>query len=421
MDQYPFLNNEDELKKDPDTMIKIIKSLFIRVQTLEDELELIKSQNHDIQLINSKGGSRKGKTGMTWSKKEPDQILHNYVEKCISCGNIAAKTTQKISYSKRIMEMPSIANIILQEVHIHKFRCDKCGKITQAKGTTLKGTSLGPRFLAYLTNIRYMTCDSFENLAQVILVSTGVKPSQTSLNRGLAKVSEILVNYAEENARKVMNSDWISIYHTGLLSSGNKKNLGIWIYQSKDDVYFNLVLSNENTFSPLDFVKKHNNRIPIVIVENNEYNFNTVQLCWSNLINRIKYLDDKQLENDILDLYNLIGSISKDEFIMEYNKILGTKYSKNTIEIINHLRREMENYLRFLDHPGMPHSIDRAKEIITSVLFNKTKMRILRNKGMVRQYCTIINVLSNWDLKNIEIINSLTDIITKNTQQTILL
>jgi len=145
---------------------------------------------------------------------------------------VADENDQKISYTKRILEIPEEITISLQEYHVHKFECD-CGKTTEAEEPTIEGTSLGPNFLTFMTSARYRTGGSFENLSRLIEDISDVKPSQTALNRALSKVSDSLQPVADEIAMAVMNSDYINIDETGhkLVVEGKRSQQGskkIW-------------------------------------------------------------------------------------------------------------------------------------------------------------------------------------------------
>ena len=156
--------DEKELVKNPEAMLNLIKKLMLKIQSLEKQLN---SSSHFVQKSFSTEPSKE-RTITNWNTKTPDVIFHYFVKKCKNCQADAPEADQKISYSKRIMEMPQPAQIEVQEVHIHKFTCPSCHKTTQAAEPTLKGTSLGPKFLSFLTTARYHTGSSFENLSQLI-------------------------------------------------------------------------------------------------------------------------------------------------------------------------------------------------------------------------------------------------------------
>ncbi|MFV2016086.1 MAG: hypothetical protein ACC656_11695, partial [Candidatus Heimdallarchaeota archaeon] len=109
-----------------------------------------------------RGGSKIGRSGVTWDQKEPDEVIHNFVKECLNCHKVADENVQKIAFTKRILEIPEQIKISVQEYHIHKYECD-CGRTTQAEEPTVEGTSLGPNFLTFITSARSHTGGSFEN------------------------------------------------------------------------------------------------------------------------------------------------------------------------------------------------------------------------------------------------------------------
>ena len=188
------------------------------------------------QSKQKRGGSKKGKSGVTWDQKEPDEEIHSYVKECLNCHRGADEADQKTAYTKRIVEIPDQIKVSVQEHYIHMYKCE-CGKITQAEDPTIEGTSLGPNFLAFLTSARYRTGGSFENLSRMIEDISGVRLSQTALNRGLSKVCDSLEPVAVDIATEVMNSDYFNIDETGhklvlerKRSQQGSKKIWVWVF-----------------------------------------------------------------------------------------------------------------------------------------------------------------------------------------------
>ncbi len=201
-DPYP----KDTLMANPDRMYDIILGLDKRVKDLEEKLRIISPPETGTR---KRGGSDKGKSGMTWTWAAEVIIKHNYVIACINCQHEAPEADQIFNYSKRVLEMVKPLQMALYEIHSYHFECPACNKTTQAAEPTLQGTSLGPRFLAFLATMRFRTGRSFEDMSLTITEITGVKISQTSLNRAIKKVCAILQEYSENIKTGIMNADKI--------------------------------------------------------------------------------------------------------------------------------------------------------------------------------------------------------------------
>ena len=99
-DPYP----KDILLKNPEAMYRIILGLDRRVKDLEKKLMEFSPEIG----TRKRGGSDKGKSGMTWTWETEIETKHNYVTNCINCGLEAPQVDQKNSYSKRIISLFSI-------------------------------------------------------------------------------------------------------------------------------------------------------------------------------------------------------------------------------------------------------------------------------------------------------------------------
>lgn len=209
---------KDILMANPDAMYNIILGLDKRVKDLEKKLREIAPLDTSTR---KRGGSDKGKSGLTWTWENEVITKHNYVDSCLNCAREAPEKDQIFSYSKRMMEMVKPLQMALYDIHSYNFVCPACKKTTQAAEPTLQGTSLGPRFLAFLATMRFKTGRSFEDMSLTIAEITGVKISQTSLNRAIKKVCEILQDASEIIKTEIMNAD--NIYLNIPASKSNRK------------------------------------------------------------------------------------------------------------------------------------------------------------------------------------------------------
>jgi transposase len=263
-------------------------------------------------LKRKRGGSKTGKSGITWDQETPAKIIHNYVGQCLKCGkqlDESEQQQQKIVYSKRVVDIPEPMPLQLLEYHVHQYDCG-CGTITQASSPTIEGTALGPNLLTQVTLNRYRSGASFENLSAIINDLSRSAPSQTIINRGLGKVAEVLTPEKVKIARRVMNNDWLQIDETGHKlvledasqirgssgSSGSRK-VWVWTFCIPESVYYYVSLKRdkktiEKVLSYRDPAKNH----PVVVCDAYPAYINTFQekqYCWAHLLRESKDIEDK--------------------------------------------------------------------------------------------------------------------------------
>ena len=277
-----------------------------------------------------RGGSKIGRSGIIWDQKEPDEVIHNYVEECLNCHKVANKNVQKIAFTKRILEIPELIKISVQEYHIHKYECD-CGRTTQVEEPTIEGTSLGPNFLTFITSAHSHTGGSFENLSRMIEDISGVKPSQTSLNRALSMVSTSLKPVAEEIAVEVMNSDYINIDETGhkLVLEGKRSQksqqgsnkIWVWVFATPNAAYYHVDMTRSQDAIKTALAFREQDKPPPISVSD-AYPaylnmFETKQFCWAHLLRDSKEVEDtcfagKMLHDKLVDMFQRIKAMKKN-------------------------------------------------------------------------------------------------------------
>jgi hypothetical protein len=445
MAEYPF--NLEKIKSDPDAILEMLKTLFDRVQFLENKF-LVKEA--ETKKYTDRGGSKKGKSGLTWSKDKPVTIINNYVNECLNCGKKAPEKDQKISYTKRITEMPIPAQIELQEHYLYKYHCSDCDKTTQAADPTVQGTSLGINFLTFLTTARYLTGSSFENIAQLIAVNTGVKPSQTSLNRGLARVCTILEPIAEEMAHTVMNSDWIKIDSTEHLlveqrkgKSNGSKRIWVWVFASPEAAYFSVDFTRGNNALQDALEFRDNELEPPISISDCHQDFmkifHTKQLCWNNLLQDTEELKNLSDEGRILneglhDLFEQINEIRTallnkkpvrgaseaviDRIRSDMDELLDIDTDlEEILAVKTHLAKFGEHYLTGLTHVNIPLTNIRAKRLLETVVLHRANGKPLRSKQAMKQYSILLTVLSTWTMNDIALQEKLRETITKQVSK----
>lgn len=479
---FPF--DETALKEDPDTLIELVKQLYIKVQQLEKEnkqLRLLQKEVARVQaelakytsphipsskqlypkkkIIKSglpqkvkgkRGGSKQGRSGVTWDQKEPDEIKHNYVKECLNCHKVAAERDQKIAFTKRILEIPEQITVSVQEYHIHKYECD-CGRTTQAEEPTIEGTSLGPNFLTFITSARSHTGGSFENLSRMIEDISGVKPSQTSLNRALSKISTSLKPVANEIAVEVMNSDYVNIDETGhkLVLEGKRSQQGsskiwVWVFATPNAAYYHVDMSRSQNAIKTALAFRDQDRPPPISVTD-AYPaylnmFETKQFCWAHLLRDSKEVEDscfvgKVLHDKLVDMFQRIKTLKKNlrekngkvsdkvynQALRDLKEIAEARSCENVIKIQNHLKRRADQYITCLRHPHVPMENGHAERLLKSVIVHRSNGKPLRSERAMEHYGILLTVLTTWKLRGLPVGSTLRDWIGKQISQAKLL
>jgi len=475
----------NQIKADPKAVIDLLENIERELQGIKIENQEIKIENIDLkervlaleaELIKytsphipsskqlypkkrsglprsssnrQRGGSKKGKSGSTWNE-EPDEVVHNFVKECLNCHKVADEAKQKIVYSKRINELPQQIQVSLQEHHVYKYECE-CGKTTQAADPTLEGTSLGPNFLSFLSSARKRTGGSFENLALMVEDLSGKKISQTTFNRGLSAVSQMLKPERDKIAHEVMNSEFINIDETGhkLVLEGKRaqkgsKKIWVWVFAIPTAAYYHVDLTRSQK-AIKTALAYHDDNKPAPICVSDAYPaymnmFEIIQYCWAHLLRDTKEHEDaclagKILHDKMVDMFQKIKAILKklrekgepasdkvyDKALREINEIAEARYCKNVDKIQKHLRKRGEYYLTCLKHPQIPMENGRAERLLKSVIVHRSNGKPLRSLKAMDEYGILLTVLTTWKLRGMPIGDTLREYIGRHINQAILL
>jgi hypothetical protein len=459
-----FKEKYDQLRKDFEEIKKENEVLHARLLKLEKQLakylsphipsskQLYPKKRSGLPISKSKqkrGGSKKGKPSPLWDR-EPDDIIHHNVKKCISCHKIANEDNQKIHLTKRIFELPELIRIDLQEHHIHEYECD-CGKITVAGHPTIEGTSLGPNFLTFLSTTRYRTGSSFENISKLIEDNSKVNLSQTAYNRGLSEVCNTLEPIANKFATEVMNSDYFNIDETGhkLVVEGKKSQQGskkvwVWLFATPNAAYYHVDMTRSQ--KALETVLKFRDPDkPPPISVSDAYPaylnmFETKQFCWAHLLRDSKEVEDtclvgKILHDKLVDLFQRIKAIQKkwqqknksasekvyNRALKDINELAEAGSCENVRKLQNHLRKRAEYYLTCLKYPQVPMTNNHAEQLLKSVIVHRSNGKPLRSVKAMKEYGTLLTVLTTWSMRGLPVGSTLREWIGKQINQTRLL
>jgi transposase len=408
-------------------------------------------------LKRKRGGSKTGKSGITWDQETPAKIIHNYVGQCLKCGkrlDESEQQQQKIVYSKRVVDIPEPMPLQLLEYHVHQYECG-CGTITQASGPTLEGTALGPNLLTQLTLNRYRSGASFENLSAIINDLSHSAPSQTIINRGFGKVAEVLTPEKDKIGRRVMNNDWLQIDETGHKlvledasqirgssgssgSSGSRK-VWVWTFCTPESVYYYVSLKRDKkTIEKVLSYRDPSKNLPVVVCDAYPAYINTFkekQYCWAHLLRESKDIEDKCQAGKILhdrlcDLFQKTKAMLKqldkkpasqvvyDKAVKEIGELaeMNGKGCKTTIKLQNHLRKRAELYLTCLKFPELPMENTRAERMLKSIILHRSNGKPLRSLQAMEDYGTVLTVLKTWDLEKRNLKDALLETILAKCQ-----
>jgi len=468
---FPY--DEKELLKDQNALLELVKQLFQEIQAQREEIEAqreeIEAQREEIEKLKNqlvkytsphipsskqlypkkkakqsgmprkptrkRGGSDKGKSGITWDQKEADETIDRFVKTCAGCGDHIDQKDQELGYTKRVLEIPEPVKVQLYEYYVHQARCQSCGKDNMAPAPTLPSTSLGLNLLTLINTTRYRTGGSFENLAQLIADHTQISPSQTAIQRGYAAVCDVLETEAEKITKEVMNSDWFHADETGhKLVEENSKEGGskkIWVWNFSTPTATSYLVEDSRSHKVLDkaLSYRHIDRPPPIAVCDcyPAYlsKFEVKQFCWAHLLRDSKEFEDhclvcKMLHDHLVDQFQKVKGMhsklrNKDNLKGVSKKVLqqalvelkfevaeaGVRQCLKAAKLAKRIDKRGRFYLTCLVDPRIPMTNNHAERLLKAVILHRGNGgKPLRSKRAMKQYANLLTVLTTWKLQN---------------------
>ena len=252
---------------------------------------------------------------------------------------------------------------------------------------------------------------------------------------------------------QVINSEWItidSVEHAFVEQRREKttqsKTLWIWVFASPEVAYFSIDFSQRRN-ALYNLLKKRNLDLqPLISIShcNPIYMepFEEKQLCWACLLDESEKLagtsSEGQLFHDSLsDLNERVNEIRTK--LLNKTPIQGASESvyqtalhffeelieletesQELITLQKHLKEEAKNYLTCLKYPNIPMTNLFSTRLLNSVLLHQTQGP-LRSISAMKQYGTLLSVLTTWNLQEIPVQEKLFSVLSAYTSESRLL
>ena len=279
----------------------IIKTQDKKIQKLESELEKHKVKPNEppgskpdylketSQKPKTKSGQKKGHKGI--SRISPTEI-HKFVEYepncCKHCGSDKIK---EIKQRTKVISDLEFQVINSKETY-HDMKCSNCNKIT--KPQSIHGTSKSPygktiqTLIGYLRSVCGDTLRPIENLFRDFFK---FEISDSSISNNEIRVSKESLDIYNQYLEKVKSSKFSHKDETSYRING--KTNWIWVYDSKDYVFYRMAESRGMKVVNSDF-GLNQKQISINDCYGAYNRFENQQICWAHLLREAKFHSEKE-------------------------------------------------------------------------------------------------------------------------------
>ena len=167
-------------------------------------------------------GCRPDHTGISHRRRSKEAV-HHRPDRCGGCGGTSlsdARTT-----AKQIIDIPEMPKTTVVTHVCHQCVCSDCEAIIVPKSPGIKGTSLGPNLLAFLTSV-WGKAVSVDNTTTLLNDTFGAGLCRTAVTHALVAVSGRLQKTADEINASLSESRYLKMDETPIRF--NRKRQYVW-------------------------------------------------------------------------------------------------------------------------------------------------------------------------------------------------
>jgi hypothetical protein len=255
--------SEADWERTPDSVKRLVESLFARMTAMEEQLVAVQSQiermqehlnrnstnsskppSSDIEKVERKPQKRKGKKRggqpghpgfgrFLYAVEDCESVEDCYPSSCWHCGNTVAAMADE-PYRHQVVDMPLIAPQV-REYRLHECRCTGCGSVTRATlPDGVSGKGYGAGVVATVARLNGMYCLPQRWVQQAMKDLFGIELSLRSINGMRHEASAAVAQTVSEIQGYVQAASIVGADETGFRQGNadghNPKGRKAWLW-----------------------------------------------------------------------------------------------------------------------------------------------------------------------------------------------
>ena len=164
-------------------------------------------------------GRKPGHTGVS-HRRRSKKAVHHRPDKCSKCGGTSLSDVR--TTTKQITDIPEMSKATVVTHVCHQCTCSDCETVTVPKSPGIKGTSLGPNLLAFLTSV-WGKAVSVCNVTTLLNDAFGAGLCKTAVTHALVAASGKLQKTADEVNVSLSESRYIKMDETPIRFNGKRQ------------------------------------------------------------------------------------------------------------------------------------------------------------------------------------------------------
>ena len=341
-------------------------------------------------------------TGVSHHRRSK-KAVHHRPDKCSKCGGTSLSDVR--TTTKQITDIPEMPKAEIVTHVCHQCVCSDCETATVPKSPGIKGTSLGPNLLAFLTSV-WGKAVSVGNATTLLNDTFGAGLCKTAVTHALVAASGKLQKTADEVNVSLSESRYIKMDETPIRFNGKRQY--VWACIGDEGV---AITVGTRSAAEIDCHFPYYDK-PITCDGYAAYNvFHIRQRCWAHILRESEFImyDKKtnqtaaMLHHKLQELYHeakLEPPDISDTYHMELvcrarsvaKAYVGLDYRFSIL-----LGNAVPDMFTFIRYPGMEPTNNESECMLRKVVIHRKIRQKLVTVGGKIMFGTIMTCLLTWD------------------------
>ena len=347
-------------------------------------------------------GRKPGHTGVSHRRRSKEAV-HHRPDKCSKCGGASISDVR--TTTKQIIDIPEMPEATVVTHVSHQRVCSDCETVTIPKLPGIRGTSLGPNLLAFLTSV-WGKAVSVGNVTTLLNDTFGTGLCKTTVTHALVAASGMLQKTAGEINTSLSESQYIKMNETPIRFNGKRQY--VWACIEDEGV---AVTIGTRSAAEIDCHFPYYDK-PITCDGYQAYNvFRTRQCCWAHMLRESEFImyDKKtnptaaMLHHKLQELYHEakleppdISDAHQMELVCRARSVAKAYVGLDDgFSIL--LGNAAPDLFTFIRYPGMEPTNNESERMLRKVVIHRKIRQKLVTVGGKIMFGTIMMCLLTWD------------------------
>ena len=374
-------------------MAALKQALGIKPDKTSDNSSLPPSQSQKANLKpkqKAKRGPKKGHSGQSRQRQDPDEIVECRVSQCDGCGHDLSALSQHEVGRHQLIDLPPIRPVVREVVRYGRY-CPGCESYQRAAAPSgyEPGRVLGPHLEGLVLYLHYAHPLSYERVQTILRDMTGLKLGIGTLVNIVRRGQDCLQQGAETIRQRIQQATVVGSDETGIRVAG--RNQWQWVFQTPQWAYY-AIRPSRATQVVMDVMAEAQPQVWVSDVYAAQMNHPATQyqICLAHQLRDLQYVIDAEdcqwarqmqaLLRRAIHLHNLRDKVTDRRFdlfaqacVWKLDKLLATEPpSEDSQRLWRRFHKHRSALLLFLERTDVPPTNNASEQALrNSVIYRK--------------------------------------------------